>query len=99
MIKTLKLFQCSTNSDRTEGRGYIIPVCYFEIRKEAEKLIHNPLFYKKYGVMGHDNGSVSEIDLIILNKAEEFIGMELEQAKISGLNKLSDLEKEALGLK
>lgn len=102
-MKTLKLYAIQRNLDTTEGRGPMKTVYYTSDKSLANKILNNPLFYKQYGIMGSLSGvSDSDIKLeniTVLETMEDFFLIEKsEKAKIA-LAKLSDADKEILGLK
>jgi hypothetical protein len=77
-MKTLKVWACTANSDQTEGRGSNYDVCYATTREVALKIVNNPLFYGKYGVMGgkpYDGGKydVSERDMVVYDNISEYL--------------------------
>lgn len=103
-MKTFKVWACTANRDQTEGRGPSYDVCYAETREIALKIVNNPLFYGKYGVMGcqpFDGGkyNVSEREMVVYDNISEYLeGVKNAEIK-TALSKLTDKEKELLGLK
>jgi hypothetical protein len=98
-MKTLKVWACTTNSDQTEGRGSNYDVCYASTQEVASKIANNPAFYRSYGVMGYQNCGVSEREMVVYDNISEYLeGVKNVEIK-TALNKLTDKEKELLGLK
>lgn len=103
-MKTFKVWACTANRDQTEGRGPSYDVCYAETREVALKIVNNPLFYGKYGVMGcqpFDGGKydVSEREMFVYESISEYLESEKNAEIKAALSKLTDKEKELLGLK
>ena len=51
-MKTLKVWACQANCDRTEGRGPMEDICYASNKDIALKIVNDPVYYRKHGVMG-----------------------------------------------
>ena len=103
-MKTLKLWACQANRDTTEGRGPVYDVCYASTKDAAIKIVNDPTFYKKYGVMGfapYDGGKydVVERDMVVYDNIGEYLEHVKNQAVQTARNKLTDEEKELLGLR
>jgi hypothetical protein len=109
IMKTIKLFELSRNSDQTEGRGHNVPVGYFEALDQVLKTNDDERFFSKYGVMGTKYTSVSggflPYNIVlktfdIYSTSEEFFEKHDKQTKIQkALAKLTEEEKELLGVK
>lgn len=103
-MKTIKIWACTANRDQTEGRGPIYDVCYASTKEVALKIVTNPTYYGKYGVMGcgpYDGGKydISEREMVVYDNVSEYLeDIKNEEVK-TALNKLTDKEKELLGLK
>jgi hypothetical protein len=98
-MKTLKVWACTANRDQTEGRGASYDVCYASTQEVASKIANNPAFYRSYGVMGCQNCGVSEREMVVYDNISEYLeGVKNVEIK-TDLNKLTDKEKELLGLK
>ena len=100
----MKVFAIQKNQDQTEGRGPMVDVYYSNNKELALKIVSHPLFYKKYGVQGcppYKGGEldVKEREFIILNSMEDFFKIEQDQKTKVALAKLTEEEKEILGLK
>lgn len=100
----ITLYAVQQNSDWTEGRGIMLDVYYTKTRELALKIVSSPVFYKKYGVQGtapYDGGKsyVAKKELVIIDSLEEFLQIEKHAEAIAALSKLTEREKELLGLK
>ena len=103
-MKTIKVWACTANRDQNEGRGPCYDVCYAANHDTALKIVNHPLFYRKYGVMGgkpwgDGKGDVSEREMIVYDNLSEYLESEKNAEIKAALNKLTDKEKELLGLK
>lgn len=103
-MKTLKLWACQANCDRTEGRGPMEDICYASSKDIALKIVNDPVYYRKHGVMGvapWDDGKqdVSERNLIVYEDYSEYVdSVNIEAKKAVALGKLTNEEKKLLGL-
>lgn len=102
-MKTMKVWACMANRDQTEGRGPNYEVCYAATREIALKIVNNPLYYGKYGVMGcgpYDGGKydVVEREMVIYENISEYLESEKNTEIKAALSKLTDNEKKLLGL-
>lgn len=103
-MKTLKVWACTANRDQTEGRGPMYDVCYASTKEVALKIVTNPLYYGNYGVMGcapynGGNYDISEREMVVYDNVSEYLEGIKNAAVQTALNKLTDKEKELLGLK
>ena len=103
-MKTLTLYAVQKNADQTEGRGTMTDVYYTHTKDLALKIVNSPIFYKKYGVQGcspYKNGEydVTQKEFIVLENMEDFFNIEKNIKVQNALSKLTDDEKEILGLK
>ena len=102
-MKTLKVWACTANRDTTEGRGANYDVCYAATRETALKIVNNPLYYGRYGVMGcspykHGEYDVSEREMVIYDTVSEYLDSVKSKEVKTALAKLTDKEKQLLGL-
>ena len=103
-MRTIKFFTVLRNTDQTEGRGSMVDVYYTENEELARKIVNHPIFYGKYGVQGsppYENGKYDVIlrHFSLLDSMEEFFKFEKNEKILKALSKLTDEEKEILGLK
>ena len=104
MKKTITIYAAQKNTDQTEGRGSMVDVYYTTTKALAYKIVNSPTFYKKYGVQGcppYDGGKydVKEQHITCIDSFEEFLQLEKDTETLTALNKLTEKEKELLGLK
>lgn len=103
-MKTITLYAVQKNEDQTEGRGPMTDVYYTHTKDLALKIVNSPLFYKKYGVQGcapYKNGEydIKQREFLLLENMEDFFNIEKNIKVQNALNKLTDEEKEILGIK
>ena len=103
-MKTTKLFAVQRNLDQTEGRGPMKTVYYTKDKNLGLKIVNSPIFYNKYGVQGcgpYEGGKydVVEEDINIIESFDEFVSFEKDAEAKAALDKLTDREKELLGLR
>ena len=98
-MKTLKVWACTANRDQNEGRGPNYDVCYAANHETALKIVNNPVFYRKYGTMGSNNCDIDEREMVVYDNLSEYLESEKNAEIKAALNKLTDKEKELLGLK
>jgi len=90
----MKIFVAKQNSDLTEGRGPAIPIGYFLSREVAEWVNA-----KAPGVFGTKNDCRVEVIEVCESKTlQEYEGYCKEEEKRKALSKLTEKEKELLGL-
>lgn len=97
------IYGCYYNADMTEGRGPDILDVSFENKKDAEQYIDD-----KPGIMGRKSekgwskekyGDWNIKEIIVYSSIKEAKGIKKDKLKQQALDKLSDAEKEVLGLK
>jgi len=103
-MKTTKLYAVQKNEDQTEGRGPMTDVYYTTSKELALKIVTSPIFYGKYGVQGcppYKGGEydIKEKEFTILENLEDFFNIENNLKIKNALSKLSEEEKQILGLK
>jgi hypothetical protein len=103
-MKPIKLFAVKKNNDQTEGRGPMVDVYYTEKQELALKIVNSEIFYRKYGVQGtppYENGKhdVGPKDIVILENYEDFLKAEKNIKAQKALDKLTEEDKQILGLK
>jgi hypothetical protein len=103
-MKTLKIVACQRNTDQTEGRGRMEDVCYATSKDLALRIVNHPTYYGTYGVMGckpYKGGEydISEKEMVIFETMEEYLETLKNKKVKTALDKLTDEEKELLGLK
>ena len=99
-MKTLHCFELSYNSDGIEGKGYTIIAARFTNGNDALAVNEDPMYYKKYGVMGTKNNpkySIKEVEYEICDSVAEFWECEKRDLKKQALAKLTLAERNALG--
>ncbi len=97
-MQIIKLWACLTNTDSVEGRGREIPVAYTKSKEKAAEIISDPMFYSRYGVMGCNNCCIREETFVIIDSVLEIPTLDKEKIRCAALAKLTDVEKEILGL-
>lgn len=98
-MKTLKIHILNRNLDQTEGRGPVVPAFYFASAELAAHAAKLPCFYREMGVQGGMDGSLVETkEIQLIESIEEFVRLRKDQVAQRALGKLSDLEKDALGV-
>lgn len=103
-MKTIKVWACQANHDRIEGKGGTYNVCYASTKDLALKIVTNPTYYKQYGIQGcppYKGGEydVKEIEMVVYNTLEEYFDSVKNIAIKTALEKLTDEEKNLLGLR
>jgi len=102
-MSTLDLYAITYNSDGTEGRGREIILGYAHTKEIAEAIVSNPRF-ARYCVMGVHNPescrkyNVHRASVEIFETADGPWAEENEILRKAALSKLTQEEKEALGL-
>lgn len=101
-MKIINCFEVLGNTDTTEGRGPMKVVARFNTWVEAEKYVKSAA-YSRWCVMGVQSDAdvkynIKEATVIILDTVDELSNMEREQLKASALAKLTNAEREALGI-
>lgn len=93
-LELTDVYEASYNSDSTEGRGYGVHLGYFTHEKDAKKAVIG------MGVMGTP-GDVRKIttSFVVYDTFAEYETARAEDARASGLAKLTHAEKKALGIK
>lgn len=88
------VWESYTNSDLTEGRGAHVHIGYFLSKKDAERAGVGQ------GVMGTDARvrQVGEVSLIVYETFDEFLAIQKEEKRQQALAKLTQEERELLGL-
>lgn len=102
-MKILNLHAITSNSDTMEGRGGTIIHGYTTGEIEALKIVNDPRFYKRFGVMGrapYEGGKyyVHKKEILIFDDATEFFAYDVNAKKKQALAKLTPEEKKLLGL-
>lgn len=97
----MKIYQTYRNADMTDGRGPMIPDLAFLFKKHADEYIDSKQgvmgIWRKWSITEHGDWQVREIDVL----ESSVIDLEKERARIreEALCKLTDQEREVLGLK
>lgn len=101
-MQRIKVYACTANSDTVEGRGVTIVVGYFTSRADAEKVLTDERYSKKWGPMGmpvNPRYNLQENILVVYDSPTEFWDKhDTEKHRRTGLAKLTKQEREALGL-
>jgi len=81
-------YEVSVNSDQQDGRGSQIPMATFVHKKDAEKLLTN-----KSDMLGIEYRPVT-----VFESYDEYFDLVKENIRYKAMMKLTDEEKEILGL-
>lgn len=100
---TQELFAITYNSDSTEGRGHTVTLGYAKSKKLAEEIVSDPRF-GRFCVMGVHHApdcrkyNVDEKTILIFESVDEPFDLEKQKLREQALKKLSQEEREVLGL-
>jgi hypothetical protein len=103
-MKTYKLWAVKANHDTTEGRGSMYDVFYTTTKDAALKIVNDPTFYGRYGVMGTPPYNFGEYDvderqITVFESFDEYKKLyDADTKKQKALAKLTAEEKKLLGL-
>lgn len=100
-MNNVKCFEVFGHSDTTEGRGPMKVVARFSNYTAASEYVKSKE-YSKWCVMGYqspnDINNIKPATIIILDSVDELAAMTQEALKAQALAKLTQAEKEALGV-
>jgi hypothetical protein len=102
-MKVETLFAITHNSDLTEGRGYTVILGYTRTQELANRIVSDKRFARWCGMGFHDaadckKNNVRQQDVVIFENAEELYTRELDVERQKALAKLTDHDKQILGL-
>jgi hypothetical protein len=100
MVSEHEVWVITANADKNEGRGQQVDVAFFENKSAAIKTKNDSRFYKEHGVQGQrlPDSDVQYRVLRIYSSVEEYFKNDAEQKKQRALNKLTEEERQLLGL-
>lgn len=101
-MKVINCFEVMGNTDTTEGRGPMKVVARFSNREAAIEYVRSKA-YSRWCVMGvqnfkYDQSNIYEKRMTIMDTVDEIDISENEEIRQAALSKLSDKEKQVLGL-
>lgn len=101
MLDVLSVYGVYCSADRTEGRGPSVHtgLC-FRSKSEAQKYVRSQDYANRYGVMGTTGSDfdVRAMVLYIMDTVEDLNASRKEEARQKALAKLTEEDKQALGL-
>lgn len=100
-IETIKFYELTYNSDSVEGRGYSVVAGRFTKREDAVTVCRDKRFWGKHGVMGTEINPAHHVREVVgplFDSVEDYWGFSVQEVRAQALAKLSDIEKQALGL-
>lgn len=101
-MQVINCWEVLGNTNTTDGMGPMKVLARFSSKEQAELYVKSKP-YAKYCVQGHqdwkyDMNNIKFTSLIILDNVDEFADIERQELRNKALAKLSDEEREALGL-
>jgi hypothetical protein len=102
MAQDIEYTTIMADTDKTEGRGHLVPVAHFKNPGDARTVCEDARFYKQHGVMGtpmNPGTYVRKTTIRVYDSVEEFWECHDEDtARAKALAKLTDEDKKVLGL-
>ncbi len=101
-MQVINCWEVLGHTNTTDGMGPMKVVARFFSKEQAELYVKSKS-YAKYCVQGHqdwkyDKNNIEQVSLVILDDVGEIVEMQRQELRNKALAKLSDEEREALGL-
>lgn len=101
-MQVINCWEVLGHTNTTDGMGPMKVLARFSSKEQAELYVKSKP-YAKHCVQGHqdwkyDKDNIKQASLVILDNADEIVEMRRQELRNKAIAKLSDEEREALGL-